>query len=85
MISFLNIYKAEFFAFCPVNEVRVQYRFCIETDKVIKVEEIIDEITLHNRGFHEDIADQLHRTFGGKQTLTAHHHGVDIETIRGSL
>lgn len=33
-------------------------------------------------GFHEEHADKLLALFGGKQTLVAHHHGTDIETIR---
>jgi hypothetical protein len=33
-------------------------------------------------GFHEDFADSLLRQFGGRQTLSAHHHGTDIQTIR---
>jgi hypothetical protein len=49
---------------------------------MIQVEDIIDAVMLLNRGFHEEIADQLHREFGGQQTLTANHHGVSIRTIR---
>lgn len=85
MLTVLNIYTTEFFAVCPVNEVRVKYTLKIETTEVIKVEQIIDEVTLQHRGFHEEIADQLHRVFGGRQTLKAHHHGVEIETLRGNL
>jgi hypothetical protein len=32
--------------------------------------------------YHENIADDLAAKFGGRQCLTAHHHGVDIETVR---
>lgn len=78
----MNIYTTEFFAFCPVNEVRIKYTLRIESATMIKVEDIIDEVTLHQRGFHEEIADQLHRVFGGMQKLNANHHGVDIETLR---
>lgn len=78
----MNTYSTEFFAFCPTNNVRIKYRLTIEIDTVIMVEDIIDEVTLHDRGFHEVIADQLHRAFGGTQTLVAEHHGVTIVTMR---
>lgn len=78
----MNTYKTKFFAFCPVNEARIEYALEIQTGIVIKVEDIIDAVTLLSRGFHEEIADQLHKEFGGTQTLKASHHGVDIETIR---
>lgn len=79
----MNIYTTEFFAFCPENEVRVKYTLRIESATVIKVEDIIDKATFHERGYHEEIADQLHKVFGGRQTLSAEHHGVHIETKRG--
>jgi len=78
----VNIYSTEFFAFCPNNGARIKYSLSIMTDKVIMVEDIIDEVTLHDRGYHEEIADQLQRTFGGIQTLVAEHHGVTIITTR---
>ena len=49
---------------------------------MLMVENLIEVVTMHDRGYHEDIADQLLREFGGKQTLTANHHGVDIKTVR---
>ena len=78
----MNRYTTEFFSQCPNNNVRIKYTFVIETSTVIQVEQIIDAVMLLDRGFHEELADQLHREFGGKQTLTAHHHGVLIETER---
>jgi len=78
----MNSYTTEFFSFCPTNNVRIKYCLVIQTDKVIMVEDIIDEVMLHHRGYHEEIADQLHRTFGGRQILVAEHHGVKIETVR---
>jgi hypothetical protein len=80
----LNTYTVEFFAFCPVNNVRIKYELLISTCEVIKAEDIIDEVTLHSRGFHEDIADQLLKVFGGQQWLKAEHHGVHIETHRST-
>ena len=78
----LNTYTTEFFAICPENNIRVHYKWRVETDTVLKVEDLIDEVNLHSRGYHEEIADQLQRSFGGKQNLTAFHHGVLIETTR---
>lgn len=80
----MNTYRTEFFAFCPVNAVRVKYALRIETKEVIKVEQIIDEVCMHSDGYHEEIADDLFRAFGGRQTLVADHHGVTIETVRGA-
>jgi len=79
----LNKYTTQFFAFCPVNGVRILYTLCIEIQQTIMAEELIDAVTLLDKGFHEEFADQLHREFGGKQTLSASHHGVDIVTERG--
>jgi hypothetical protein len=79
----MNRYTTEFFSFCPTNNVRIKYSLLIETNQTIMVEDIINEVTLHDRGYHEAIADQLHRTFGGRQVVIADHHGVRIETVRG--
>lgn len=78
----MNLYSTEFFAFCPSNGVRVKYHLTIVTKRVIAVEDLIAEVTLHHRGYHEEIADQLHDTLGGAQTLIADHHGVVIKTVR---
>lgn len=78
----MNRYSTEFFAFCPANGVRVKYELTIRTDRMIEVEEIVNKVTLHHRGYHEDIADQLYECFGGLQVLHAYHHGVTIKTIR---
>jgi hypothetical protein len=79
----LNIYTTEFFARCPNNGIRVKYALRIEATGTIPVEEIIDCVEKIHEGFHEAIADELFATFRGKQTLTADHHGVTIETTRG--
>lgn len=80
----MNEYTVEFFAVCPNNGIRIKYLLCIETQKTIEVEQIIDDVMLLNRGYHEEIADQLQRIFGGKQTMIADHHGVIIKTTRGA-
>lgn len=78
----MNTYTVQFFAFCPVDGERILYTLSIETNLMIMVESINDAVTLIERGFHEKIADGLLREFGGRQVMTANHHGVEIKTVR---
>lgn len=79
----MNIYTRQFVADCPNNGQPIIYNLRIETaGRMIQVEHIVTATTLIGRGYHEEIADELHKRFGGRQALRAHHHGVDIETIR---
>lgn len=80
----MNSYTVEFFAICPNNGIRIKYQLRIETTDVIQVEHIVDEVTILDRGYHEEIADRLQRVFGGKQKMIADHHGIIIETTRGA-
>ena len=77
----MNNYELEFFARCPVNNIRVKYELQIETKDVIEVEKLIEAVDGLS-GFHESIADDLKRRFGGRQTIKAFHHGVTIRTQR---
>jgi len=79
-----NKYTRQFVSMCPNNNQSIIYTLEIETDgKMIPVEHIVTATALLQKGFHESIADELHERFGGHQVLKAHHHGVDIETVRG--
>lgn len=78
----MNVYTTRFFSICPNSGTRIEYEVNIETERVIQVEDIIDCVMLFDRGFHEEIADQLFREFGGRQTIIADHHGVTIRSIR---
>lgn len=79
----MNIYRRQFIAACPNNSESIIYNLAIESgDRMIPVEHIVTATSLIKTGFHEQIADELHRRFGGRQVLRAHHHGVDIETVR---
>lgn len=78
----VNIYRTEFFARCPNNDVRIKYRLEIRTTEVLKVESIVKEVDSFVEGFHEELADSLHAAFGGSQTLVADHHSVEIQTER---
>ena len=80
----MNIYRCRFVLICPENSIPVTYRLEIERPTMIRVEDIQAAIqTLKGRGFHEEAADVLFSLLGGHQVLKAHHHGVDIETVRG--
>lgn len=79
----MNIYTRKFVASCPNNGEPIIYTLRIETNRMIQVEHIVTATALIKEGFHEQIADQLFNRFGGRQMLEAHHHGVDIETVRG--
>lgn len=78
----MNKYSLKFFAYCPENNLRIEYDLQIMLKTKIMAEDLIDAVNLIDRGHHEEIANQLHREFGGLQTLKAYHHGVNIETIR---
>jgi hypothetical protein len=82
----MNKYTVKFFCKCPANGIRIEYCLSIITNKRIDVEMLIDEVSKYepHELFHEDIADDLLNTFGGKQELKAFHHGVHIETFRVS-
>jgi hypothetical protein len=77
----MNIYTQPFRAKCPANGRAVDYVLTIESPRMILVEEIQEHVA-KLEGYHEDFADALWERFGGRQTLTAHHHGTDVETIR---
>jgi hypothetical protein len=82
----MNIYTRQFVAICPNNSEPILYTLRIETDdQMIHVEHIVAATQIVSKGFHENIANTLHRQFGGRHVLKAHHHGVDIETVRGGL
>lgn len=78
----INTYKHTFVAECPGNSQPIVYQLTISIADKILVEHIVTACALIKRGYHETIANQLFDQFGGYQTITAHHHGVDIETIR---
>lgn len=78
-----NIYRYKFYSNCPTNGEVIQYHFELISEKMVIAEHVQTACAINRLGFHEDIADRLHDAFGGKQTLTATHHGVEIETRRG--
>lgn len=80
----MNIYRHQFIAVCPSDKASIRYTLQIEADFVIMAERIEQECTFDAPVYHEDVADKLLGRFGGKQTLTATHGKVEIETRRGS-
>lgn len=82
----MNRYRTKFTAKCPVNGKVVRYELLIETGECVMVEDILQQVAaLPKFGFHEDLANRLAAVLPGQQTLRAHHHGVDIETVRGGV
>ena len=69
----------------PNNAESIIYDLIIETDRTIMVEHIVTATQMNRTGYHEVIADALHRQFGGRQVLRAHHHGVNIETVQRAV
>lgn len=82
----LNIYRHRFTATCPNNGQTIAYRLEIEAESVIMVEDIDKHCraaALCNKPYHENIANYLYASLGGRQTIIAWHHGTEIETRRG--
>lgn len=79
----MNIYTTTFMVKCPVNRQIIRYTLRIESESSVMVEDILSVVdSLPSKGFHEDIADKIAMQLNGHHVLTAHHHGVDIETTR---
>ena len=82
----MNTYTYVFYKNCPNNGLSIKYKLKIVSSKTIMVEKIIETIEAYGLSiFHEHLADKLEPEIGGLQTLSAHHHGVDIETKRGAI
>ena len=84
----LNTYRQVFHAPCCVNSRQVEYTLEIEAQRTIMVEEIqaaVVEAAALEKPYHETMADWLYERFGGRQTMTAFHHGTEITTRRGRL
>lgn len=79
----MNRYTYRFSVKCPNNNRVVEYRLILDSQRMIMVEDIAKKCKSLKPTYHEQIADQLYDAFGGQQTIRAHHHGVDIETVRG--
>jgi hypothetical protein len=80
----MNTYTYSFTRHCPNNELVISYSLTIEAHHTIMVEKIVRTVKrLPYRAYHEEIADTLAVLLPGVQTLRAHHHGVDVMTVRG--
>lgn len=80
----MNIYRHQFLAVCPSDKASIKYALQIEAAFTIMAELIEQECRFDGPAYHEDIADKLLARLGGKQSLTAIHGKVEIETRRGS-
>jgi hypothetical protein len=81
--AFFNVYTLLFTTVCPVNSLPVQYELEVTSVHRIMAEDLQAACAELKTGLHEDIADKLYERFGGRQSLKAFHHGVDIFTRRG--
>lgn len=77
----MNTYRYTFAAACPGNGEQIIYSLELRHKDMVRVEHIKTVCALIKCGYQEDIAADLHQRFGGRLTLRAMHHGVDIETI----
>lgn len=78
----MNIYVIEFASTCPNNGKTINYRLEIRSTFLILAEDIEKACDV-GPSFHESLADEFQRKFGGRQELTARHGRVEIQTIRG--
>lgn len=77
-----NTYTIRYESKCPNNGDTIQYTLTISSLEKIMAEDI-EDATCSRESYHEDMADILHKRFGGIQTITATHGKVTIKTIRG--
>lgn len=75
-------YVHRFCARCPNNGLSIAYTLTLETHEVVMVEDIASACAVVEK-YHEGLADKLAAQLPGRQVLEAHHHGVDIRTVRG--
>lgn len=78
----MNIYRIQFVSECPINGEMVIYNLEISKDDFIAAESIEKAVNV-KMVLHENLANNLHREFGGRQVMTAKHGCVEIQTIRG--
>jgi len=78
----LNIYTATFAARCPNDGAMIDYTLEIRTPETLMVERINEATGAIEAGIQEQIADQLHDSFGGELRIWGTHQGVEVETVR---
>lgn len=78
----MNKYQTKFVIECITNQKPIMYRLTIVTHETIIVEELLKFIKKLKTNYHEKIADELFKKFGGKQVVKGFHHGVWITTER---
>lgn len=77
----MNTYRYTFVSTCPNNKESIIYYLEIRKNERVMVEHIKTACALHTSGYQEDIASDLHSMLGGRLSLRAMHHGVEIETV----
>lgn len=77
-----NTYRHTFTATWPSDGEVIVYTLEICSQAMTRVEHIKKATALIKQGWHEQIADQLGKRFGGHQVIKVVHQGVEIETVR---
>ncbi|TGV26370.1 hypothetical protein [Mesorhizobium sp. M4B.F.Ca.ET.143.01.1.1] len=78
----MNTYSHQFYARCPGSGDTIEYSLKLETGRTVMVEDIEKECSFPEPAYHEDIANKLAKIFGGRQTISAYHGCIHIETVR---
>ena len=78
----LNTYRYTFKCDCLVDGKTIWYTLEIKTLDQLMVEDIIG-FSPDGPSIQESIADKFYARFGGEQTITGTHSGVEVVTHRG--
>ena len=76
----MNTYRYTFAVACPGNGEQIIHSLELTHPDMVRVEHIKTACALHREGFQEAVAADLHARFGGRLTIRANHHGVDVTT-----
>jgi len=75
----MNTYEHKFTVNCEKDDVIIHYKLTIVATKTIMVEDIIEACDIDS-GYQEQIAETLHKQFGGEITLEGTHSAVKVTT-----
>ncbi len=72
------IHELTFSRTCPVNDSKDNYTLTVETDRLVKVEDILAAVTaLPEKEFQEELTEQLARSLDGcRIEIVGYHSGV---------
>lgn len=71
------IHETKFSRLCPVNDAQDLYELAVETNRTVKVEDILAAIeALPAKAFQEDITTELAAKLGCSVTTIGYHSGI---------